>query len=182
MQDGAETIRLTTKDTTMHFSCFSRDGKVLVTTAGERIQLWDWRTGERLQTFLTKDMGPGLVACSSDGRSIVALTIVNSPMVQFTRSFLSVWDLKTGERLRRADSGFGALNGLALSPDGKLLATSQGCEIQLWNLKDLQKIRTIEAHRCGIQALSFSPDGTLLASGSRDGTTLVWSIQELQKP
>jgi WD40 repeat protein len=182
IQDGAEMMRLSTKSTAMHVGCYSPDGRHLVTTAGERIQLWDWRTGERLQTFLTRGMGPGSMAFSSDGRLLVALVVASSPMVNLTRTFLFAWDTKTGERLHRVDCGFGVLGTPALSPDGKLLATSQDGQIQLWNLKELQKIHTFRSHRNGIGALSFSLDGRLLASGSRDQTTLVWDLDALLKP
>jgi WD40 repeat protein/serine/threonine protein kinase/tetratricopeptide (TPR) repeat protein len=65
---------------------------------------------------------------------------------------------------------------LAISPDGELLATSQGARAQLWN------ISTGEPHgpplniKKRISAVVFSPGGRLLATHSVDGEARLWDV------
>jgi WD40 repeat protein len=75
---------------------------------------------------------------------------------------------------------YGAVNGLAFSPDGKFLA-SRGPDhvIVLWELPTGRKHAVLQGHRDTIKALSFSPDGKTLASGSDDQTIRLWDLAPL---
>jgi serine/threonine protein kinase len=73
-------------------------------------------------------------------------------------------------RTLRADS-----TGLALSPDGGILASSpQDTSIQLLSLADGAVVRTLSQHKDLVTNVTFSPDGRLLASGSDDTTIWLW--------
>ena len=65
---------------------------------------------------------------------------------------------------------------LAISPDGRVLATSVGKNIKLWNLETGTLLKTLSGHAGDVRSVAFSPDGQLLASGSGDGTVRVWSV------
>lgn len=70
----------------------------------------------------------------------------------------------------RADS-----TGLALSPDGGILASSpQDASVQLLSLADGAVVRTLSQHKDLVTNVTFSPDGSLLASGSDDTTIWLW--------
>src|SRR5205823_4258999 len=73
-----------------------------------------------------------------------------------------------------------AIYGLALSPDGKLLATSGGDwkaavagEGKLWNAGTLEEIGPLEGWKRDPWSLAFAPDGKLLA-GADDSTVKLW--------
>jgi hypothetical protein len=74
-----------------------------------------------------------------------------------------------------------ALYALAISPDGKLLA-SGGIDriVRLWDLGTGQVRRELTGHQQPgveyIYTLAFSPDGKLLASGDRQGTIRLWDV------
>ena len=73
----------------------------------------------------------------------------------------------------------GALSPIAVSPDGRLLA-STGDEtpvpVHLWDVETGLRLATLRGHGQELKALDFSPDGTLLVSGSADRTARVWRV------
>lgn len=71
------------------------------------------------------------------------------------------------------------VSSIAISPDGKLLASASGdCTIKLWNLNDGSLVRELKGHTDGVQSVAFSPEGSLVASGSRDKTVRLWRVSD----
>lgn len=68
------------------------------------------------------------------------------------------------------------VNALAVSPDGKLLATASSDKtIRLYALNTLQHKATLQGHTDAIYTLAFDPSGSKLASGSEDRTIRIWN-------
>ncbi len=64
--------------------------------------------------------------------------------------------------------------GLALSPDGGMLASTQNEIVQLLRLADGSPVHTLNKHNATVNDIVFSADGSLLASGSSDTTVWLW--------
>jgi serine/threonine protein kinase len=72
----------------------------------------------------------------------------------------------------------GEVRSVALSGDGKILASGSFGTIRFWDVADGElKLDPIAAHNKWIGALAFSPDGKTLFSGSDDGTIRFWNSQ-----
>jgi len=70
---------------------------------------------------------------------------------------------------------------LALSPDGRLLAT--GCKnnsFKVWRVEDGACLQTILGHKYAVNTLAFSPDGQYIASGSLDKTIKLWRVSDAE--
>ena len=71
----------------------------------------------------------------------------------------------------------GAVESLAFSPDGKLLATASVDKmVKLWRVADGKEIAALNGHTDSVNALAFSPDSTLLVSGGEDRTIKLWDV------
>jgi WD40 repeat protein len=78
--------------------------------------------------------------------------------------------------------------GLAYSPDGRILATSSTSEdppqqwtngpadVHLWDVESGRPIATLHGHTDEIMAMDFDPDGARIASTSLDGTARIWDV------
>jgi WD40 repeat protein len=86
-----------------------------------------------------------------------------------------------GEKLNQV----GAVNAVALSSDGKYLATGGADKrVHLWEIAKGKEIGEFPALKGAIDALAFARDGKTIASGSADKTVRIWQIdpiKELQK-
>ena len=69
----------------------------------------------------------------------------------------------------------GAVNSVAFSPDGTLVASaSSDRTVKLWDLTTGMLRRTFEGHSDWVLCVAFSPDSTLVASASSDKTVKLW--------
>lgn len=88
---------------------------------------------------------------------------------------------KEGKKLVTFNHGDDPILGLAVSPDGKLLATGgNNKKIEIWHINGRQKTRILSQH--SILALAFHPNNKTLAAASWDKVVQMWTIdgQELE--
>lgn len=70
---------------------------------------------------------------------------------------------------------FSSILSVALSPDGKLLATGDtDNKIHVWRIADEQLLFTCEGHTNWIRVIAFSLNSKILASASTDQTVKLW--------
>jgi hypothetical protein len=98
---------------------------------------------------------------------------------------VAVYDARMGTLRRRwSDSGKPSLSfeQLRFSPDGKLLASSDGEGIHLWEVVTGKEVCTFRGHRGEVQSLGFSANGRRLASTATDSTVLLWDLTLASRP
>ncbi|HUG92102.1 MAG TPA: protein kinase [Planctomycetaceae bacterium] len=102
---------------------------------------------------------------------------------------ITLWDARMGKELERLQSHVGAWDQLAFSPDGKLLAHTNGPEgygpdaaVTLWNLET--KTPSVIERTGEVRCVAFSPDGKYLATAPehrrQPGVTL-WNVATRQE-
>jgi WD40 repeat protein len=96
---------------------------------------------------------------------------------------LQVSDLEGGKVLAQFQGTAGAIIGVAISPDDRLVATAgrvrnepQLGEVKLWDFDTRQERLTLHGHTSWVLSVAFSPDGRLLASGGFDKVARIWEV------
>jgi WD40 repeat protein len=142
---------------------YSPDGKWLASAGADRvIRLWDADTGKPSLTLAGHQDTIFSLAFVPPGEGKPATVLVSSSDDKTIR----FWDLTTGKELAYRINHPGIPWTLAVSPDGKFLA-SGGSEsfIVLWKVEDGKEVRRWKAHRGGVARVAFAPDGRTIASG-----------------
>jgi WD40 repeat protein len=95
-----------------------------------------------------------------------------------TGGVVELRDPVTGKRRDTFGRHPSAIRALAISPDGRTLAsvTTEDPYVRLWDLRGQEPIAVLEGHGAAINRLEFSPDGTRLATGGTDTDLGVWVV------
>jgi WD40 repeat protein len=113
----------------------------------------------------------------------VAFTPNSERVVTASGPTVTIWDVRTGDRLHTLPGQSGDVIAVAVSPDeGRWLATAgEDTTIVLWDTATWERRHTLRGHKGMVMSLAFSPDGRRLVSGSRDGTVRVWDMTSRDK-
>jgi WD40 repeat protein len=158
-------------------------------TLASEYRVWDVTTGQVLVQFrdvderVNRDANFFPVFYTPDSKRLI--TVQNDGV--------RVWDIASGKESSRPIRSLIHFHTVALSPDGRLLATGNlvaryggapapDTPIRLWELASGREVATLDGHTEQVRSLAFSPDGRLLASASgadrsiKDRTVRVWDV------
>jgi WD40 repeat protein len=141
---------------------FSPDGKRALSGCSDgNARLWDLASGRLLKTLPTFPNGRAwTVAFAPDGQRAVTgggnmFENSNTPAAS-----LVLWDLATGNEIRRFEGHTKDVRRAAISPDGKqLLSASFDGTMRLWDLESGKELRRFDGPGHFVESAAFTPDG-----------------------
>jgi eukaryotic-like serine/threonine-protein kinase len=159
---------------------FSGDDQQLITFTAEpdnEVAVWEVATGKKVSSMTAGHPGgrEGTRLAASPNFSIVA--------IDGSGGLLRVLDLKNSKELWQARLTTTDITALALSDDGRILASANGLtdpEIRLWEAATGKELGSLQGHKTWVGQLVFTPDGASLVSASSDQTVRFWDVAWLR--
>jgi WD40 repeat protein len=146
-------------------------------SASSAIKLWDARTGKELDVRL-HGFEVETLAFSPDGKRLVSACLEEvRPGHPIPRaSIIKVWEAASGKELLNLKSHEQRIQCLAISPDGKKLASGSfkassdvdRPNVKVWDAETGKEIHAFGGMSGEAFCLAFSPDGKRLAVGTRN--------------
>ena len=179
VESGEELLQIDVGDRSARVR-FSPDGRTLATASTEgELKLWNVDDGKELKSLASLSFNLQCVAFSRDGTRIVA---GGGPHREDNFGWAGVWEIASGNLIAEMKDMPDAVLGIAISPNGKLVATAGRDKVaRLWEAETGNLVSTLAGHRSALEWIDFSPDGKMLASGSYDHTAKLWSVDSGQE-
>jgi WD40 repeat protein len=154
---------------------FLPDGQSMFAVTGDNLTVWRVSDGNELATHSIHIDGQGM------GFPVGVAGHTNLVAVGEKGRRLRVIDLAGGKEIFRATTSGSWIETVALSGDGRILASSSGTDetvVHLWDVASGRELGTLEGHRGFVSALVFWPDGKTLASAGADKTIRIWDVEK----
>lgn len=169
-------IKQVIQDRGVSFGALDADGKLLATSGyGGACYLFDVESLKLRKTFDKESGENTTVALSPNGQVLVSGARDGS---------LTIWDTDSGAKIQELPRLELPIEGLAFSPDGKLLASTSGDykqhtkpgTVKLWNTETWDEVANLPGPTQKMRAIQFSPDGKTLIAGGSQSELLVYNV------
>jgi RNA polymerase sigma factor (sigma-70 family) len=104
-----------------------------------------------------------------DGKTLISKSYYGERSV-------TAWSFPSGKLLHQFPGHYDENRAVAVTPDGKTVATGQDAVISLWDLATGKEARRFQSPLGSTDGLAFSPDGKLLASGHGGHAVQLWDL------
>jgi len=137
------------------------------------LRLWDLNTGLTTRRFVGHSKDVLSVAFSADNRHIVSGSRDRA---------IHLWNTLGQLKYKINEDGHSEwVSCVRFSPNLQTpLIVSAGWDklVKVWNLNNCKLTKTLEGHTGYVNTVTVSPDGSLCASGGKDGTAMLWDLNE----
>lgn len=129
---------------------------------------WDLKTEKKLLTKTGLTFGSGNLVCTFDGKTLIGSL----------GSDIQFWDMTTGEQTATLKGHKGPIHHLALSANGKTLASAcADGTVKLWDVVTHQEMGTFAGTGRSLVGVRFGSNDDALAAWQSDGTVLFWKAR-----
>ncbi|MFJ2835253.1 toll/interleukin-1 receptor domain-containing protein [Nocardia sp. NPDC087230] len=178
LEQGTGSVRLTDTQTGRSFivadfpddadvgAALSADGRRLAVAGPDKVvTLYDAATGDRIGRPLTGFTEPvGALKFDAGGTRLATVTL---------GKVIRLWDTETADAVGGPFEGLPEAEGIALSPDGRLLAATGDQTVRLWSTETGALIGApMTGHTADFSSVEFDPTGTRLITHSPDSVRL----------
>lgn len=135
---------------------FSPDGALLAVGGLEKLVLWD--VAARKERRRLDDREARGLAFAPDGKTLACVG----------RFEIRLWDVASGKRLHERPGHDTYVQAVAVSPDGKTVASIAGTDpvVRLWDAATGKPREWFAKHDSRVRSISFASDGRLLVAGA----------------
>jgi guanine nucleotide-binding protein subunit beta-2-like 1 protein len=152
----------------------SSDGQFALSGSWDgTLRLWDLNTGVTTRRFVGHSKDVLSVAFSADNRQIVSGSRDKS---------INLWNTLGQLKYQITEDGHKEwVSCVRFSPNlNTPLIVSAGWDkvVKVWNLNQCKLRTNLIGHTGYVNTVTVSPDGSLCASGGKDGTAMLWDLNE----
>jgi WD40 repeat protein len=190
LQTGSEIFRLSGwEGTQIEAAAISPDGKFVVTKQDFSLRVREPETGHELRKIDLPRVVNGSynqnewLKFTPDGRFMVVTSQGKDIHVIDFESGAIVRSLPNEDDNSNVSQGWGVVLGIAISPDGKRLASGgfnndhDNYFARLWDMETGKELRRFMHGRSyGVESLAFSSDGKVLATGAHDAVVRLFDV------
>jgi tRNA A-37 threonylcarbamoyl transferase component Bud32 len=153
---------------------FAPDGRTLATgDATGHVHLWDPDSGAERASFVGDPLGVRALAFLPDSRTLASAGTGDKDV--------KLWNVDTRERVATLSGYENPGLNLAVSRDGRLLATgSRDGIVKVWDVPAARLLASVQAHQGSVMAVAFAPDGHTLATVGEDRLGKLWDLTGLR--
>ena len=149
---------------------FSPDGTELVSLTESKVEIWDWRTGDRLEEHVSDSRELPVWACfSQDGQRLA----INDGQSLVIRS-----RVEDGEDLV-LDRETTVAGPVSFHPVRDLLVAVSDSEVMVWDYLKREQVASFSAGNDDVWSLVFNHDGRTLVTGSESGIVKMWDFDKV---
>ncbi|HKB41467.1 MAG TPA: WD40 repeat domain-containing protein [Gemmataceae bacterium] len=178
----AELRRFTGHSRQVHCVVLTRDGKHALTGSLDgTMRLWEVATGKELRKFEGHTGGVWGVAVSRDGKRAVTAGGAGSRgrVIDYNADrSVRLWDVATGKELKKFEGHTGQVRGVALSSDGKRIASAGQDGVRLWDAETGKELRQLTGMSGGHHGVVFTPDDAQVLAAGADGRLWLWDASD----
>jgi WD40 repeat protein len=144
-----------------------------------QVIIWDLAGKDKSrQLSLPEGSQPRGLTFSPDGNLLAVVGGETLPWADEMSGFVTLWDVRTGEKKPIGTGASVELGTVAFSADGRSLVTGDDSgAVRVWEVATGRERHHFAGHVSSVNEVAFSPDGKLLASTSSDAPVFIWDVE-----